>query len=66
MGGHNTIAMHNTCEDSLLATPVMLDLVILTELTQRITYRTANMTNFGTFHPFISGVSFHVVHARCK
>src|SRR5690606_15547160 len=26
MGGHNTIAIHNTCEDSLLAAPVMLDL----------------------------------------
>jgi myo-inositol-1-phosphate synthase len=58
MGGHNTIAMHNTCEDSLLATPVMLDLVILTELTQRIFYRTANMTNFGTFHPINSILSF--------
>ena len=29
LGGHNTIALHNTCEDSLLAAPVMMDLVIL-------------------------------------
>merc|ERR1719378_1733949 len=29
MGGKNTIAMHNTCEDSLLATPLILDLAIL-------------------------------------
>lgn len=29
MGGHNTIVMHNTCEDSLLAAPIILDLVIL-------------------------------------
>jgi myo-inositol-1-phosphate synthase len=36
MGGVNTIALHNTCEDSLLAIPVMLDLVILTELFTRI------------------------------
>merc|ERR1711991_1133045 len=29
MGGRNTIVMHNTCEDSLLAAPIILDLVIL-------------------------------------
>ena len=33
----NTIVMHNTCEDSLLATPLILDLVILCELCERIT-----------------------------
>lgn len=36
MGGRNTIAMHNTCEDSLLAAPIILDLVLLAELTSRI------------------------------
>ena len=36
MGGHNTISMHNTCEDSLLAAPIILDLVLLAELTGRI------------------------------
>merc|ERR1719203_907809 len=39
MNGLNTISMHNTCEDSLLATPLIIDLVLLTELCQRITYR---------------------------
>lgn len=39
MNGMNTIAMHNTCEDSLLATPLIIDLVLLTELCQRITYQ---------------------------
>merc|ERR1719266_1079372 len=38
MNGKNTIVMHNTCEDSLLATPIILDLV-LTELMQRINYQ---------------------------
>eukprot|EP00924_Labyrinthula_sp_SR-Ha-C_P006424 augustus_masked-scaffold_57-processed-gene-1.67-mRNA-1 protein AED:0.00 eAED:0.00 QI:0/-1/0/1/-1/1/1/0/528 len=38
MGGRNTIVMHNTCEDSLLAAPLILDLVILTEFFQRIEY----------------------------
>lgn len=36
MGGHNTLVIHNTCEDSLLATPLILDLVVLAELCSRI------------------------------
>ena len=39
MGGRQTIVMHNTCEDSLLAAPIILDLVILAELLQRIQAR---------------------------
>ena len=39
MGGHNTIAVHNTCEDSLLAAPIILDLVVLSELSQRISFK---------------------------
>ncbi|KAK7904761.1 hypothetical protein WMY93_017368 [Mugilogobius chulae] len=39
MGGTNTIALHNTCEDSLLASPIILDLVLLTELCQRVSVR---------------------------
>lgn len=59
MGGHNTIAIHNTCEDSLLASPIILDLVILTELMDRITYA-AGSTNgkFKRFHPVLSILSY--------
>ncbi|CAG7911598.1 unnamed protein product [Brassica rapa] len=39
MGGKNTIVMHNTCEDSLLAAPIILDLVLLAELTTRIQFK---------------------------
>jgi len=39
MNGLNTISMHNTCEDSLLASPLIIDLVILTELFTRIQYK---------------------------
>jgi len=39
MGGDQTIAIHNTCEDSLLAAPIIIDLVILTELFQRIAWK---------------------------
>ena len=40
MGGRNTIVMHNTCEDSLLAAPLILDLVLLAELCTRIEFKT--------------------------
>lgn len=42
LGGRNTIVVHNTCEDSLLASPIIIDLVILTELCQRITFKIHN------------------------
>ncbi|KAM8914855.1 inositol-3-phosphate synthase 1-A-like isoform 1-T3 [Spinachia spinachia] len=58
MGGTNTIAMHNTCEDSLLATPIMLDLVILTELCQRIAVRPEGEEDFQSFHSVLALLSF--------
>ena len=39
MGGRQTIAMHNTCEDSLLASPLIIDLCILAELLTRVAYQ---------------------------
>jgi len=58
MHGRNTVAMHNTCEDSLLAAPVILDLVILTELVTRIQYKTEGMDDFEHFHPILSVLSY--------
>jgi len=58
MGGQNTIAMHNTCEDSLLASPIIYDLAILAELMQRITYKAEGMTEFEHFHPVLSILSY--------
>ena len=39
MGGKNTISMHNTCEDSLLAAPLIIDLIVLAEFSERISMR---------------------------
>lgn len=58
MGGKNTIVMHNTCEDSLLASPLIFDLVILGEMAERITFKTAEMTEFDRFHSVLSLLSF--------
>lgn len=58
MGGTNTIVMHNTCEDSLLATPLIYDLVILGELCERITMRKAGTEDWEGFHPILSLLSY--------
>ncbi|XP_012708032.2 inositol-3-phosphate synthase 1-A [Fundulus heteroclitus] len=58
MGGLNTIALHNTCEDSLLASPIILDLVILTELCQRVTVRPQGEEDFLSFHSVLALLSF--------
>ena len=40
MGGHQTIFISNVCEDSLLASPLIVDLVVLCEVVGRIRWRT--------------------------
>eukprot|EP01089_Gocevia_fonbrunei_P019920 TRINITY_DN720_c0_g1_i1.p1 TRINITY_DN720_c0_g1~~TRINITY_DN720_c0_g1_i1.p1 ORF type:complete len:515 (-),score=146.32 TRINITY_DN720_c0_g1_i1:67-1611(-) len=58
LGGTNTISMHNTCEDSLLASPIILDLVILTEMCERIKFKTGEMKDFENLHPILSILSY--------
>jgi len=58
MGGLNTIVIHNTCEDSLLASPLIIDLVLLTELCERIEFRDNTTEEFQKFHPILSLLSF--------
>lgn len=58
LDGQNTIALHNTCEDSLLASPLILDLVILAELMERVQYKTDDMAAFDKFHPVLSILSY--------
>jgi len=36
MNGINTISSYNICEDSLLATPLMYDMIVLGELFSRM------------------------------
>ncbi|VDL75733.1 unnamed protein product [Nippostrongylus brasiliensis] len=55
MGGLQTFVIHNTCEDSLLATPLIYDLAILTELATRIQYSDSDKKEFRSFHEVRSG-----------
>lgn len=57
MGGRNVIAIHNTCEDSLLASPLILDLCILAELMSRITYQKPGEEK-QSFHSVLSLLSY--------
>ncbi|CAL8274574.1 unnamed protein product [Merluccius merluccius] len=58
MGGANTLAIHNTCEDSLLASPIILDLVLMTELCQRVAVRPQGEEDFQSFHSVLALLSF--------
>ncbi|XP_055855550.1 inositol-3-phosphate synthase [Episyrphus balteatus] len=60
MGGHNTLVIHNTCEDSLLASPLILDLVILGELCSRIHLKSNKETSsqWVAFKPVLSILSY--------
>jgi myo-inositol-1-phosphate synthase len=57
-GGTNIISVHNTCEDSLLAAPLMLDIIILMELFTRVWVKDEKMTQFEHFAPIHSVLSF--------
>merc|ERR1719217_1767306 len=50
MGGRNTIVMHNTCEDSLLAAPLILDLCLIAELSTRVRVK-SDGGDFHSLHP---------------
>ncbi|MEW5299695.1 MAG: hypothetical protein WDW38_004251 [Sanguina aurantia] len=58
MGGRNTLVIHNTCEDSLLAAPLILDLVLLAELLTRITLKKDGEADFHNFHPIAVLLSY--------
>ncbi|KAI9008310.1 hypothetical protein BC832DRAFT_539171 [Gaertneriomyces semiglobifer] len=58
MGGKNTISLYNVCEDSLLASPLILDLCIVTELFTRINYKTEEMEDYAPFHSVLSALSY--------
>ncbi|KAI9749971.1 MAG: Myo-inositol-1-phosphate synthase [Lichina confinis] len=61
MGGHQTISIFNVCEDSLLASPLIIDLVIVAELMTRITWRPHtedDSAEYKGFHSVLSILSY--------
>ncbi|KAG1049452.1 hypothetical protein G6F43_008225 [Rhizopus delemar] len=58
MGGRQSISLYNICEDSLLASPLIIDLVIMAELMTRVEYKSGEMTKFSSFHSVLSILSY--------
>jgi myo-inositol-1-phosphate synthase len=58
LGGHQTISIFNVCEDSLLASPLIIDLAIVSEMMTRIQWKSADKDEYAGFHPVLSVLSF--------
>ncbi|CAK7228403.1 Myo-inositol-1-phosphate synthase [Sporothrix bragantina] len=58
MGGHQTISLFNVCEDSLLASPLIIDLVLIGEMMTRIQWRSSGEGEFKSFHSVLSVLSY--------
>ncbi|TVY42205.1 Inositol-3-phosphate synthase [Lachnellula subtilissima] len=63
MGGHQTISLFNVCEDSLLASPLIIDLVLIAEMMTRIQWKSSSTDGaatkeFGNFHSVLSILSY--------
>ncbi|KAK8903737.1 hypothetical protein ACHAPF_009604 [Botrytis cinerea] len=63
MGGHQTISLFNVCEDSLLASPLIIDLVVIAEMMTRIQWKahsTDGVTtkDYKNFHSVLSILSY--------
>lgn len=60
LGGHQTISIFNVCEDSLLASPLIIDLVVIAELMTRIQWRRQGEQEWKSFHSVLSVLSYMV------
>jgi myo-inositol-1-phosphate synthase len=62
LGGHQTISIFNVCEDSLLASPLIIDLVLVAEIMTRIQWKAhsaeASDEKYAGFHSVLSILSY--------
>ncbi|KAI9844706.1 MAG: Myo-inositol-1-phosphate synthase [Sclerophora amabilis] len=61
MGGHQTISLFNVCEDSLLASPLIIDLVLIAEMMTRISWKAndgESSKDYKGFHSVLSILSY--------
>lgn len=64
MGGHQTISMFNVCEDSLLASPLIIDLVLIAEMMTRISWKVDDGKDYKGFHSVLSILSYMLKVSR--
>lgn len=60
LGGHNRISIHNVCEDSLLATPLIIDLIVMAEFCSRVSYKKLGnaQQSYESFYSILSFLSY--------
>ncbi|KAI1140283.1 myo-inositol-1-phosphate synthase [Hypoxylon sp. FL0543] len=58
LGGHQTISIFNVCEDSLLASPLIIDLVLVAEMMTRIQWKLHDQGEYKGFHSVLSILSY--------
>eukprot|EP00769_Ergobibamus_cyprinoides_P004296 gnl/Ergobibamus_cyprinoides/594.p1 GENE.gnl/Ergobibamus_cyprinoides/594~~gnl/Ergobibamus_cyprinoides/594.p1 ORF type:complete len:372 (+),score=157.03 gnl/Ergobibamus_cyprinoides/594:523-1638(+) len=63
MKGRNTISMFNVCEDSLLASPLIIDLVLVAELASRMSYA-IDGGETQSFHPVLALLAYYLKAPR--
>lgn len=57
MGGQHMLSCYNVCEDSLLASPIIIDLVLLTEIFERIEVKKEN-ENWQKFDTILDSLGY--------
>jgi len=58
LGGSHVLTLYNVCEDSLLAAPLILDLILLTELFERIQWKSKEVREYQRFHAVLSTLGY--------
>lgn len=58
LGGHQTISLFNICEDSLLASPLIIDLVLIAEMMTRVSWKSEGDSQYKGFHSVLSVLSY--------
>jgi myo-inositol-1-phosphate synthase len=62
LDGHQTISLFNVCEDSLLASPLIIDLVLVAEMMTRVQWKASSAAGgdakYAGFHSVLSVLSY--------
>jgi len=58
LNGNHTLVLYNVCEDSLLAAPIILDLILIAEMFERIWYRREDNKEFTRFNKVLSTLGY--------
>lgn len=66
MGGTHTLTLYNVCEDSLLAAPIILDLILLTELFERIEFKKEDGDSYQKFDTVLSILGYLMKAPKIK